>query len=117
MSLPPTPMSRIPCVLVVPDLTLYVYLYLYLCTVTEANPVPAQLQRRRISRPLVFADHAGLVLPPRSLAVTTTRQVSRELCRITDVVESHFRRLASRVLLPSPAHVGYFPNASSVHYH
>jgi len=82
MSLPPTPMSRIPYVLVVPDLTLHVYvnLYLSLCTVTEANPVPARLQRRRIPRPPVFADHAGLVLPPRSTAVTTTRQVLRELC-------------------------------------
>jgi len=77
MSLPPTPMSRIPCVLVVRDLTLY--LYLYLCTITEANPVPARLQRRTIPRPPVFSDHAGLVLPPRSPAVTTTRQVLREL--------------------------------------
>jgi len=79
MSLSRTPMSRIPCVLVVPDLTLYVYLYLYLCTVI-ANPVPAQLQRCRIPRPPAFADRAGLVLPPRSPAVTTTRQVLSELC-------------------------------------
>ena len=79
--------------------------------------MPARLQRRRIPRPPVFADNACLVLPPRSPAVTTTRQVPLESFPITDVFKSHVRRLASRVLLLSLAHVGYFPDASSVHYH
>jgi len=75
-------------------------------TVTEADPVLARLQRCRIPRPPVLVDHACLVLPPRSPADTTTRQVPRELCPITDIFKSLFRCLASCVLLPSPAHVG-----------